>query len=162
MNSSGAPRLASPISCENWANCGSANRGTCPSSSWQTSLKQREKREKSVSKHNMNNSISFSCKLWSFFIFHRTEEHNFKVKIKQSSELCFHTLWDQRSLPYIRHVSISLVTQYDSITLQHYWALIKAESLCKFHTPGLTSNVLTALGCAEMWTQHLSTNQLMT
>ena len=38
-----------------------------------------------------------------------------------------------------------------------YWAFIKAESLCKFHTPGLTSNVHTALGCAEMWTQHLST-----
>jgi len=38
MNSSGAPRLANPISCENWANDGSANNGTCPRSSWQTSL----------------------------------------------------------------------------------------------------------------------------
>ena len=38
MYSSGAPKLASPISCENWANAGSANRGTCPNSSWQTSL----------------------------------------------------------------------------------------------------------------------------
>ena len=36
--SSGAPRLARPISCENCAKSGSANSGTCPSSSWHTSL----------------------------------------------------------------------------------------------------------------------------
>jgi hypothetical protein len=34
---SGAPRLARPISCEKSANTGSANKGTCPSSSWQMS-----------------------------------------------------------------------------------------------------------------------------
>lgn len=35
--SSGAPRDARPISWENWAKLGSQNRGTWPSSSWQTS-----------------------------------------------------------------------------------------------------------------------------
>ena len=37
MYSSGAPREAKPISCENWAKAGSAKSGACPRSSWQTS-----------------------------------------------------------------------------------------------------------------------------
>ena len=37
MSSSAAPIAARPISCENWANVGSANNGTCPNSSWQQS-----------------------------------------------------------------------------------------------------------------------------
>lgn len=44
MYSSGAPRLANPISCENWANAGSAKRGTWPNNSWQTSLKMKAKK----------------------------------------------------------------------------------------------------------------------
>lgn len=40
-SSSEAPREARPISWENWANFGSASRGTCPSSSWHVSLKQK-------------------------------------------------------------------------------------------------------------------------
>lgn len=39
ITSSGAPREARPISCENCANSTSANSGTCPRSSWQISLK---------------------------------------------------------------------------------------------------------------------------
>lgn len=35
--SSGAPKEAKPISWLNWANSGSANKGTCPINSWQTS-----------------------------------------------------------------------------------------------------------------------------
>lgn len=37
-SSSDAPSEARPISCENWANFGSASRGTWPSSSWHVSL----------------------------------------------------------------------------------------------------------------------------
>ena len=37
MNSSEAPRLARPISCEKSAKSESANNGTWPKSSWQTS-----------------------------------------------------------------------------------------------------------------------------
>lgn len=37
IKSSGAPKEASPISCENWAKAGSANSGACPNNSWQTS-----------------------------------------------------------------------------------------------------------------------------
>ncbi len=37
MYSSGAPKLANPISCEKSAKSGSANNGTCPSTSWQMS-----------------------------------------------------------------------------------------------------------------------------
>lgn len=40
-SSSDAPREARPISWENWANFGSASRGTWPSSSWHVSLKQK-------------------------------------------------------------------------------------------------------------------------
>lgn len=37
-SSSDAPKDANPISCENWANLGSASSGTCPRSSWHVSL----------------------------------------------------------------------------------------------------------------------------
>ena len=40
--SSGAPRLARPISWENWAKDGSANNGTCPNTSWHTSLQRSD------------------------------------------------------------------------------------------------------------------------
>jgi hypothetical protein len=39
MSSSEDPIAAKPISCENCANVGSASKGTCPSNSWQQSLK---------------------------------------------------------------------------------------------------------------------------
>lgn len=39
-SSSDAPNEASPISCENCANLGSASRGTCPKSSWHVSLRE--------------------------------------------------------------------------------------------------------------------------
>lgn len=38
MSSSDAPIAAKPISCENCANVGSANKGICPNNSWQQSL----------------------------------------------------------------------------------------------------------------------------
>jgi len=38
-SSSEAPREANPISWENWANLGSANKGMWPKISWQQSLK---------------------------------------------------------------------------------------------------------------------------
>lgn len=42
--SDGAPRLANPISWANWENSSSANRGTWPNNSWQTSLKKKVKK----------------------------------------------------------------------------------------------------------------------
>lgn len=56
-SSSDAPNEASPISCENWANLGSASRGTCPKSSWHVSLEEWEWEESHYRNKCYSNSI---------------------------------------------------------------------------------------------------------